>query len=120
MHKHKSSLRECTNQKTEKRQAGVVASLKEKFPEIIAISSSEARTGDWENIITAHKDEPFARTWDSSTKRVGRNVLNTIDQGFAKLFAFHNVVILVLSVPHRGHWCLQLTIRLIKEKVHFA
>lgn len=85
-----------------KRQAGVVASLKEKFPEIIAISSSEARTGDWENIITAHKDEPFARTWDSSTKRVGRNVLNTIDQGFAKLFAFHNVVILVLSVPHRG------------------
>ncbi|KAI5954086.1 VAM6 [Candida margitis] len=67
-----------------KRQAGVVASLKEKFPEIIAISSSEARTGDWENIITAHKDEAFARTWDSSTKRVGRNVLNTVDQGFCK------------------------------------
>lgn len=67
-----------------KRQAGVVGSLKEKFPEIIAVSSSEARTGDWENIITAHKDEPFARTWDSSTKRVGRNVLNTVDQGLCK------------------------------------
>ncbi|CAD1808987.1 Utp21 specific WD40 associated putative domain family protein [Candida parapsilosis] len=67
-----------------KRQAGVVTSLKEKFPEIIAISSSEARTGDWENIITAHQDEQFARTWDSSTKRVGRNVLNTVDQGFCK------------------------------------
>lgn len=67
-----------------KRQAGVIASLKEKFPEIIAVFSSEARTGDWENIITAHKDEPFARTWDSSTKRVGRNVLNTVDQGFCK------------------------------------
>lgn len=67
-----------------KRQAGQVASLKEKFPEITAISSSEARVGDWENILTAHKDEPFARTWDSSTKRVGRHVLNTVDQGMCK------------------------------------
>ncbi|KAI5960133.1 UTP21 [Candida pseudojiufengensis] len=67
-----------------KRQAGQVASLKEKFPEIIAITSSDSRTGDWENIITAHKDEPFARTWDSSTKRVGKTVLNTIDQGMCK------------------------------------
>ncbi|CAK9435632.1 uncharacterized protein LODBEIA_P03590 [Lodderomyces beijingensis] len=67
-----------------KRQAGAVASLKEKFPEITAISSSDARTGDWENILTCHKDELFARTWNSSTKRVGRYVLNTIDQGMCK------------------------------------
>ena len=40
-----------------KRQAGQVVSMREKFPEIISISSSYAREGDWENIITAHKDE---------------------------------------------------------------
>ncbi|KAI3406748.2 UTP21 [Candida oxycetoniae] len=67
-----------------KRQAGQVASLKEKFPEIIAIATSHARTGEWDNILTAHKDEPFARTWDSSTKRVGKHILNTVDQGICK------------------------------------
>lgn len=67
-----------------KRQAGQVVSMREKFPEIISISSSYAREGDWENIITAHKDETFARTWDSRNKRVGRHLLNTIDGGIVK------------------------------------
>ena len=58
--------------------------MREKFPEIISISSSYAREGDWENIITAHKDETFARTWDSRNKRVGRHLLNTIDGGIVK------------------------------------
>ncbi|KAK6458705.1 U3 snoRNP protein [Scheffersomyces xylosifermentans] len=70
--------------KNGKRQAGPVQSMREKFPEIIAIASSQAREGDWENVLTAHKDEPFARTWDSRNKRVGRFNLNTIDNGMVK------------------------------------
>lgn len=67
-----------------KRMAGPVSSMKEKFPEITCISSSQAREGEWENIITAHKGETFARTWSSRSKRVGRHVLDTIDGGEAK------------------------------------
>ncbi|EGW33174.1 uncharacterized protein SPAPADRAFT_136717 [Spathaspora passalidarum NRRL Y-27907] len=71
-------------QKSGKRQAGQVSSLRDKFPEITAIASSQAREGEWENIVTAHKDEPFARTWDSRSKRVGRYELKTIDGGVCK------------------------------------
>ncbi|EMG50921.1 UTP21 U3 small nucleolar RNA-associated protein 21 [Candida maltosa Xu316] len=67
-----------------KRQAGQVSSMKEKFPEIVSIASSYAREGEWDNIITAHKDEPFARTWDSRNKRVGKHILKTIDDGMVK------------------------------------
>lgn len=65
-----------------KRQAGQVNSMKDKFPEIISMSSNQTRVGDWENIITGHKGETFARTWDSQSKRVGRHQLNTVDGGF--------------------------------------
>lgn len=71
-------------QKGSKRVGGVVLSMKEKFPEILAITSSNTREGEWENILTAHKDETFARTWDSRTKRVGRHQLNTVDKGYIK------------------------------------
>lgn len=56
----------------------------EKFPEILSIAIENNRQGQWENILTAHKGETFARTWDSKTKRVGRWTLPTIDEGFAK------------------------------------
>jgi len=67
-----------------KRQAGQVLSMREKFSEIVAITSSQAREGEWENVMTAHKDETFARTWDSRNKRVGRHNLKTIDGGIVK------------------------------------
>ncbi|RCK54556.1 U3 small nucleolar RNA-associated protein 21 [Candida viswanathii] len=67
-----------------KRQAGQVSSMREKYPEIIDIASSSAREGEWENVLTAHKEEPFARTWDSRNKRVGRHVLKTVDEGMVK------------------------------------
>ncbi|CAH6723056.1 U3 small nucleolar RNA-associated protein 21 [[Candida] jaroonii] len=70
--------------KTGKRVGGQVQSMREKLPEIIAISSNQAREGDWENIITGHKDETFARTWDSQTKRIGKHQLNTVDGGLVK------------------------------------
>lgn len=67
-----------------KRMAGPVSSMREKFSEITCISSSQAREGEWENIITGHKDETFARTWSSRSKRVGRHDLETIDNGVVR------------------------------------
>lgn len=58
--------------------------LKEKFPEIINMTIENARQGEWENILTAHKDEKLARTWNSRTKRVGRWTFSTDDDGFVK------------------------------------
>ncbi|CUM66220.1 uncharacterized protein PRCAT00003880001 [Priceomyces carsonii] len=70
--------------KNGKRQPGQVSSFREKFPEVISLTTSQAREGEWENIISAHKDETFARTWDSRNKKVGRHTLATVDSGFVK------------------------------------
>ncbi|SCU97490.1 LAFA_0G11694g1_1 [Lachancea sp. 'fantastica'] len=61
--------------------------LKEKFPEVLSMAIENARQGEWENLLTAHKDENFARTWNLATKRVGRWTLETIDGGLAKCVA---------------------------------
>ncbi|SCU90172.1 LAME_0E07360g1_1 [Lachancea meyersii CBS 8951] len=63
------------------------ATLKGKFSEVLSMAIENARQGEWENVITAHKDEQFARTWNLATKRVGRWTLNTIDSGLAKSVA---------------------------------
>lgn len=66
------------------RKAGLVALMREKFPVITNVSMSVAREGQWENMLTTHHGEPFARTWNSFHKRVGRHQLNTVDGGLAK------------------------------------
>ncbi|KAG7092662.1 hypothetical protein E1B28_008998 [Marasmius oreades] len=43
-----------------------------KFPAAIAISHSSARSKDWDDILTAHTDEIFARTWTMQGKRLGK------------------------------------------------
>lgn len=63
------------------------STIGEKFSEITAIAIENNRQGQWENILTVHKGEKFARTWNSKTKRVGRWTLNTIDDGIAKSVA---------------------------------
>ncbi|CCH46115.1 putative WD repeat-containing protein [Wickerhamomyces ciferrii] len=68
-----------------KRIAGSV--IREKFPEITNMAIENSREGEWENVLTCHKDENFARTWDSKNKRVGKHILNTIDGGIAKSVA---------------------------------
>ncbi|SCU98453.1 LADA_0H13124g1_1 [Lachancea dasiensis] len=72
-----------------KKDGGRIAgnNLKEKFPEIVCMAIESARQREWENILTAHKDENFARTWSLATKRVGRWTLETIDGGLAKSVA---------------------------------
>lgn len=62
-------------------------SIKEKFPEITAMAVENARIGEWENVLTAHKNEKFARSWDMRTKRVGRWTLDTTDEGYVKAVA---------------------------------
>lgn len=44
-----------------------------KFPPITSISYSSARSKDWDDIITAHTDETFARTWTMLGKRLGKH-----------------------------------------------
>lgn len=59
----------------------------DKFPEVISMAIENNREGYWENILTAHKGENFARTWNSRTKRVGRWTFPTTDDGLAKSVA---------------------------------
>lgn len=61
--------------------------IHDKFPEVTSFAMSLVREGDWENMVTTHKNETFARTWDSKSKRVGRHLLNTVDGGLAKVAA---------------------------------
>lgn len=71
--------------KDKKRTAGAVLQIREKLPEITCIALSQAREGEWANIVTVHAQEPFARTWDSLTKRLTAMQLHTPDQGMASL-----------------------------------
>ncbi|GMM33619.1 rRNA-processing protein [Saccharomycopsis crataegensis] len=52
---------------------------KDKIPEMTSLAISQAPYLGWEDIITGHQDEPFARTWNSQHKRLGRHLLPTID-----------------------------------------
>ena len=48
-----------------------IASL--KFPPIVAISHSTGRAKDWDDIVTAHSDEGFARAWSLCNKKHGKH-----------------------------------------------
>ncbi|KAF8626613.1 hypothetical protein AX15_004783 [Amanita polypyramis BW_CC] len=54
-----------------------IASL--KFPPVISISYSSARIKDWDDILTAHTDETFARTWTMLGKRLGKYNFGFVD-----------------------------------------
>ena len=50
-----------------------------KFPPISAISYSSTRSKDWDDILTAHSDETFARTWSMLKKRLGKHTFGFVD-----------------------------------------
>ncbi|KAJ7709752.1 Utp21 specific WD40 associated putative domain-containing protein [Mycena rosella] len=50
-----------------------------KFPPITSISHSSARAKDWDDIITGHTDETFARTWTMQSKKLGKHSLGFAD-----------------------------------------
>ncbi|KAG6831361.1 hypothetical protein H0H87_005372 [Tephrocybe sp. NHM501043] len=43
-----------------------------KFPPITSISYSSARSKDWDDILTAHSEETFARSWTMLNKKLGK------------------------------------------------
>ncbi|KAJ3972683.1 Utp21 specific WD40 associated putative domain-containing protein, partial [Lentinula raphanica] len=55
-----------------------------KFPPITAISHSSARTKDWDDILTAHTDETFARTWTMQNKKLGKHTFSFSDAAMTK------------------------------------
>ncbi|THH13858.1 hypothetical protein EW146_g6403 [Bondarzewia mesenterica] len=59
-----------------------IASL--KLPPITAISYSTTRWKDWDSIMTAHTDEPFARTWNMLQKKKGSHTLGFESNGRGK------------------------------------
>jgi U3 small nucleolar RNA-associated protein 21 len=50
-----------------------------KFPSINSISYSTTRSKDWDDILTAHSDETFARSWTMLNKRLGKHTLGFAD-----------------------------------------
>lgn len=54
-----------------------IASL--KFPPVTSISYSSARTKDWDDILTGHADETFARSWTMQNKKLGKYNLGFAD-----------------------------------------
>ncbi|KAJ9111344.1 hypothetical protein QFC19_001112 [Naganishia cerealis] len=50
-----------------------------KFQPILAISSSSTRSKDWEDVVTAHVNDSFARTWRVQDKKAGRWALDVQD-----------------------------------------
>ncbi|TFK63228.1 Utp21-domain-containing protein [Pluteus cervinus] len=46
-----------------------------KFPTITSISHSSSRAKDWDDILTAHTDETFARSWTMLGKKLGKHNL---------------------------------------------
>jgi U3 small nucleolar RNA-associated protein 21 len=55
-----------------------IASLKSP-PPINSISYSTTRSKVWDDILTAHTDETFARSWTMLNKRLGKHTLGFAD-----------------------------------------
>ncbi|GMG20806.1 unnamed protein product [[Candida] boidinii] len=81
------SQKQSKTNKEGKRQAGLSSGFKDKLPPIVTMTQENARQGEWDNIITGHQDEIFARTWDSKNKKLGNLQLPTIDKGTVKSVA---------------------------------
>ena len=47
-----------------------------KLPPIAALSYSTTRAKDWDDVLTGHTDETFARTWSMKDKKMGKHSLS--------------------------------------------
>ncbi|KAJ9115237.1 hypothetical protein QFC20_001104 [Naganishia adeliensis] len=50
-----------------------------KFQPVLAMSSSSTRSKDWEDVVTAHMNDSYARTWRVQDKKAGRWSLDVQD-----------------------------------------
>lgn len=71
--------------KKDTKKAGLPDNYRMKLPPIISLARENARVGEWDNIVTAHHDELFARTWNSKNKKIGKHKLPTVDGSFVKV-----------------------------------
>lgn len=55
-----------------------------KHSSITALSFSTTRYKDWDDILTAHSDETYARTWSMLNKRLGKHALGVVENGKSK------------------------------------
>lgn len=60
------------------------SNMREKFAEITALSYEADKQKRWDNIITAHKNSSFARTWSGDRGIVGGHQLKTADGQLVK------------------------------------
>ena len=56
-----------------------IASL--KLPPITSLSWSATRSKDWDDILTGHTDETFARTWSMKDKKIGKHAFSLASEG---------------------------------------
>ncbi|KAI0062315.1 Utp21-domain-containing protein [Artomyces pyxidatus] len=56
-----------------------------KYPPVTAMAFSTTRSKDWDDILTAHTDETFARTWNMLQKKKGKYALGFTDGGKGKV-----------------------------------
>ncbi|KAI0934749.1 hypothetical protein AcV5_006491 [Taiwanofungus camphoratus] len=52
-----------------------------KFPSITSLSYSTTRAKEWDDIITAHAEETFARTWTMKDKKLGKYTFSVAGGG---------------------------------------
>lgn len=52
-----------------------------KHSSVTALSFSTTRYKDWDDILTAHSDETYARTWSMLNKRLGKHALGVVENG---------------------------------------
>ncbi|KAI0273583.1 Utp21-domain-containing protein [Gloeopeniophorella convolvens] len=55
-----------------------------KHSPVTALSYSTMRAKDWDDVLTAHADETFTRTWSMLNKRIGQHTLGVADTGKAR------------------------------------
>lgn len=65
----------CTGSLTKKASTLSIPLASLKLPPITSISYSSVRAKDWDDILTAHSDETFARSWTMLGKRMGKHSL---------------------------------------------
>ena len=74
-----------------------------KFAPILAISHSSTRAKDWDDVLTAHADETFARSWTVLGKRLGKQTFGFADdtKGRGKVGSVKVVPIFIGAT-----WCI--------------
>ena len=50
-----------------------------KLPSVTQLSFSSSRSKDWDDVLSAHKQESVARTWSVRDKKLGKWVFNFHD-----------------------------------------